>query len=244
MQGGVTLTNVHAYTCRRIPVNRKLALILVLLFMSGTLLTLTAYFFGIFPFDLEVALSLRNLDSPLFVAFMGAVSLLGDGWIPVILVFVVAAVCASRKKWIEALFVVATLSAGVLAAVLKVLVGRPRPPSFVMTPCDLFPSFSTYAYPSGHVLIFVVFYGFVAYLSWKHLTGRARWIVISACAALILLIGPSRLILGEHWVSDVVGSYIIGTLWLIILVLLYEMVLHRRSRVVEDTRPGESLPEV
>ncbi len=210
--------------------NRKLGLILLLLLVSGSLLTLAAYFFGIFPFDLKVHLTLREIQAPLFMALMAAISLLGDGWIPLLITLAVAAFCAWRGKWIEAAFVMAaTVSAGILAGVLKALVGRERPPSFTLNPWDLFPSFNTYAYPSGHVLFFAVFYGFLAYLSWKHLAGRARWIAISVCAVLIVLIGPSRLVLGEHWVSDVIGSYIIGTFWLIILILLYEMVLQRRS---------------
>ncbi len=48
--------------------------------------------------------------------------------------------------------------------------------------------------------------------------GLAAWNNLSICAALILLIGPSRIYLGEHWASDVIGSYIIGTFWLIILI--------------------------
>ncbi len=185
--------------------DRRLVITLVLLLLSGTALTLAAYFFGVFHFDLKVAASLRDVEAPLFISFMTAVSYLGDGWVPVILVLVVAAVCAFRKKWVEAVFVVATLSAGVLAMVLKLLVSRPRPPTFSLNPYDLFPSVNTYAYPSGHVLFFVVFYGFLAYLSWKHLAGRVRWISISVCAALIVLIGPSRIVLGEHWASDVIG---------------------------------------
>ena len=210
--------------------DRKLGLILLLLLLSGAALTLAAYFFGIFPFDLEVAIRLREMESPVLEALMGVVSLLGDGWIPVILTLAAVAACAFRGKRVEAIFVVmATLSAGVLAGVLKVLVGRERPPAFALDPWDLFPSFNTYAYPSGHVLFFVTFFGFLAWLSWKHLAGRLRWIAISVCAALIVLIGPSRIVLGEHWVSDVIGSYIIGTFWLIILILLYETVLQRRS---------------
>jgi membrane-associated phospholipid phosphatase len=223
--------------------DRKLLLILALLLVSSVALTLAAYLFGVFAFDLKVAFWLREVESPLFEALMGAVSLLGDGWVPVVPVLAITLVCVAWRRWIEAVFVVATLSAVLLAGVLKVLVGRPRPPLLAISPYDLFPSSNAYAYPSGHVLFFVVFYGFLAYLSWKHLTGRLRWISISVCAALIILIGPSRLVLGEHWVSDVMGSYIIGTLWLIILILLYEMVLHRRSRGLEYRGPGEALPE-
>jgi len=208
--------------------DRKLLLLLVLLLMSGIAFTLAAYLFGVFPFDLEVELWLRGFQSPAFMALMGVVSFLGDSWVPVIQVLAIATLCALRKKWLEAVFVVATLSAGVLAGVLKALVGRPRPPAFSLNPYDLFPSFNSYAYPSGHVLFFVVFYGFLAWLSWKHLKGWLRWVSISVCAALIVLIGPSRILLGEHWVSDVIGSYLIGTFWLICLILLYEIELHRR----------------
>ena len=56
-----------------------------------------------------------------------------------------------------------------------------------------------------------------------------RWVTISICAILIVLIGPSRIYLGEHWVTDVIGSYIIGSFWLIILILLFLMVFHRRN---------------
>jgi undecaprenyl-diphosphatase len=209
--------------------DRRLVIILVLLLISGIGLSLAAYYFGVFPFDLKVAFALRGEDDPVFAALMTAVSFLGDGWVPVILVFAVAAICALKKKWVEAAFVVATLTSGILAGVLKMLVGRSRPPSFSLDPNDIFQSFNQYAYPSGHVMLFVVFYGFVAYLAWKFLAGWMRWTVISICAALIVLIGPSRIYLGEHWVSDVIGSYIIGTFWLIILILLYQLVLYRRS---------------
>ena len=102
-----------------------------------------------------------------------------------------------------------------------------------MNPSDIFQSFNQYAYPSGHVLFFVVFFGFVAYLAWKFLAGWVRWTAISICATLIVLIGPSRIYLGEHWVSDVIGSDIIGTFWLIILILLYQAALLRKRGRVE-----------
>jgi membrane-associated phospholipid phosphatase len=221
---------------QRVVLDRRLAVILLLLLASGIALTIAAYSFGIFTFDLKIALWLREVeDAPFFTAVMTAVSALGDGWVPVIIVLAVAAVCAIKKRWLEAVFVVATLSAGLLAGVLKMLVGRQRPPSFTLNPNDLFQSFNQYAYPSGHVLLFVVFYGFIAYLAWKYLAGWMRWTVISLCAALIVLIGPSRIYLGEHWASDVIGSYIIGTSWLIILILLYLTVLHRRTGGVEGS---------
>jgi membrane-associated phospholipid phosphatase len=221
--------------------NRNLEIVLLaLLLVSSIALSVAAYIFGVFRFDLKIAFRMLGNDNPAVTAIMTAVSFLGDGWMPVILVLLAAGWCAFRKKWLEAVFVVATLSSGILAGVLKELVGRPRPPGFSLIPSDIFQSFNQYAYPSGHVLFFVVFFGFLAFLAWSYLAGWMRWITITVCAGLIVLIGPSRIYLGEHWASDVIGSYLIGTFWLIILILLYLMVRHRiESMAGNSPRPGE-----
>jgi membrane-associated phospholipid phosphatase len=214
--------------------DRKLLLILVLMLACGIALTVAAFFFGVFRFDLKVAFALMGEHNPVVSAIMAAVSFLGNGWVPLILVSLVAAFCAVKKKWVEATFVVATLiSSAIISGVLKMLVSRPRPPGFSLNPYDLFQSFNQYSYPSGHVLFFVTFFGFVGFLAWKYLTGWKRWVTIAICAALIVLIGPSRIYLGKHWLSDVIGSYIIGTFWLIILILLYQLVLYRSNKMLE-----------
>ena len=115
-----------------------------------------------------------------------------------------------RRQRVEALFVLATASAIVLTGVLKVLVSRPRPPSFAANPSPFFWSADQYSFPSGHVVFYVVFFGFIAFLAWSLLAGYRRWVVIAACGLLIVLIAPSRVYLGAHWASDVIGSYVIG----------------------------------
>jgi undecaprenyl-diphosphatase len=201
--------------------DRRLVVLLFTLLVSGIALSLAAHIFGVFRFDMAIALALRGRDVPGLAAVMTAVSFPGDGWVPVIIVLAASVICASRKKWVEAVFVAAPLSSIVLAGVIKLLVGRPRPPGLSLNPFDVFQFYNQYAYPSGHVLFFVVFFGFVAFLAWKCLEDGLRWFSMSICAILIVLIGPSRIYLGEHWVSDVIGSYIIGAFWLIILILLY-----------------------
>jgi membrane-associated phospholipid phosphatase len=213
--------------------DRRLAVILILLFVSSIALSLSAYIFGIFQVDLGIALWLQGKKNPVFFVVMSAVSFPRDWWIPAILVSAAFTICALRKKWLEAVFVVATLSSSLLTGVLKILVGRPRQPGFSLNSYDLFRSFNQYTYPSGHVLFFVVFFGFLAFHTYRYLAGWMRWIIISSCTALIMLIGPARIYLGEHWLSDVIGSYIIGTAWLIILILLYLNVLSRRSGELE-----------
>jgi membrane-associated phospholipid phosphatase len=210
--------------------DRRLVIILMLLIVSGIALSLAADIYGVFQIDLRVALWITGENSPVFAAVMSAVSIPGDGLVPAVLVISAFAICAIRKKWIEAVFVVATLlSSSVISAALKVLVARPRPPSYTLNQSGLLGSFNQFAYPSGHVLFFVIFFGFVAFLSYRNFTGWIQGIAISSCAALIMLIGISRIYLGDHWLSDVIGSYIIGTFMLIILILLYQKVLSRRG---------------
>jgi len=193
-------------------------------------LSFTAHMFAFFPFDLKISHELQEVKNPLFSSGMQWVSALGDTRIGIIMVGVVFALYVIRRQPLEAFFILATLSNFALTAFLKVLVARPRPPDFFMDPADFLSSVNQYSFPSGHVLFFVVFFGFVAYLAWLHQTGLTKMIVIASCSALVLLIGPSRIYLGAHWASDVVGSYIIGVLWLFVLILGYQLVAHQNHR--------------
>jgi len=80
------------------------------------------------------------------------------------------------------------------------------------------------AFPSGHTLGTVVQYGFGIYLVLR--LGLQRWIsvpLVALLAVTILLVGPARIFTGAHWPSDVLGSYFLGTAFIIALVLLVEI---------------------
>jgi undecaprenyl-diphosphatase len=117
-----------------------------------------------------------------------------------------------------------TASSAMMAFILKDIIHRVRPFPLAQNGTGLLESINQYSYPSGHVLLFVTFFGFFAYLSWLHFSGKLRIIAIVSCFALIALIGPSRIFLGAHWASDVVGSYVIGAIWLFILIRVYRRV--------------------
>jgi membrane-associated phospholipid phosphatase len=203
--------------------DRKPGGLVILLFTCAIALSVAAHFFLVFPFDLKIAQELREEQNPVFVQTMQWVSLLGETWIEAVLVGTVMAIFLVRRRWPEAVFVLATASSAVLTSVLKVLIGRPRPPSFLGNTGDFFWSVDRYSFPSGHVLFYVVFFGFIAFLAWSHLTGYVRWLIIAMCGFLIVLIGPSRVYLGAHWASDVIGSYVIGVLWLVMIIPGYLM---------------------
>ena len=203
--------------------DRRLAVFIILMIACAGALTVAAHFFSVFPFDLKISEELKEEQNPVFARTMQGVSVPGEPAIEAVLAATVIAICLVRHRRREAVFVLATLSSVVLTSVLKVLVGRPRPATFPVNPADFFWSVDQFSYPSGHVLFYIVFFGFIAFLGWSHLKGYARWLIITMCAVLIVLIGPSRIYLGAHWASDVIGSYIIGGLLLGMLILGYLM---------------------
>ena len=202
--------------------DRKIETVILMLLACGIALSVAAHLFAVFPFDLKVTHELQELQNPTFAAAMVVISALGGPFFEVALIGLATLFFLVRRMWTEAVFVMATVSSLVLTAVLKVLVGRPRPPLYPQSPFDLFLAVNQYSFPSGHVLFFVVFFGFLGYLGWVHLSGLPRLAVVGVCTFLIVAIAPSRIFLGAHWASDVIGSYVIGTLLLVILVLLYQ----------------------
>jgi membrane-associated phospholipid phosphatase len=113
---------------------------------------------------------------------------------------------------------------------LIVLVARPRPSSpliHIYMSENGFPTF-----PSGHAMHDVVFYGFLLYVSLSKPVSqwRYRWLLIplQIYAALnILLVGYSRVYEGSHWLTDVLGGYLAGALFLTLLIVLYRWTLDR-----------------
>jgi membrane-associated phospholipid phosphatase len=210
-------------------VNRNIAIAFVLLFLLALLLTYAAARFPVLPFDSKSYEELQEQAGPLFDRLMRGVSALGELAIAMKLTAIAMLIFAIRRQWLEAVFMLATTSSALLTFVLKELIHRTRPFPVTENASGFLQSINQYSYPSGHVLFFVVFFGFLAYLAWIHFAGRARVIVIAICGALIVLIGPSRIFLGAHWASDVLGSYIIGTIWLFVLILAYQWAI--RSRI-------------
>jgi membrane-associated phospholipid phosphatase len=206
-------------------VNRKIALAFGLMLAFAIVLSYAASKFPVLPFDLEFYHELQEEASPLFNILMQGVSDLGETSIAAALIVVTVAIFALRRQWLEAIFMLATTSSVLLTFILKEVIHRARPFPIAENATGLIQRINQYSYPSGHVLFIVVFFGFFAYLAWTHFSGRVRVIVITICAALIILIGPSRVFLGAHWTSDVTGGYMIGTIWLFVLILAYQRVM-------------------
>ncbi len=214
--------------------------LLGILLISAIILSYAASKFTVLPFDMKSYYELQEEAGPVFSAIMQFVSYIGEAKIAFGLVIIATAIFVLRRQWIEAIFILATTSSVLIAFALKEIIQRTRPFPATENATGIVNMINQYSYPSGHVLFFVVFFGFLAYLAFIHFTGRFRVIVIAFCIILIGLIGPSRVFLGAHWATDVLGSYIIGTLWLIVLILAYRKVSAMRIQKIKNSLQSES----
>ncbi len=145
-------------------------------------------------------------------AVFNAISLLGSPVMLTILALAVALLLAARREWIVlAGWLAAFAGGGLLDVVLKLVIRRPRPPG-----AAAFLQHFSWSFPSGHAMASLIGYGMLAYvltLLWIH-RRSAQVAVVLGAALLIIAIGFSRLYLGVHYFSDVVGGYAAGVLWL------------------------------
>jgi membrane-associated phospholipid phosphatase len=140
-----------------------------------------------------------------------------------------------------AIFLAVTcLGGGLVDTIVKVAVGRPRPQ--VEEP--ILEAFGK-SFPSGHSMQAVVCYGALLLVFLPLLDGWKRRLAIGAALTLMLLIGFSRLTLGVHFVSDVLGGYALGAAWLMASVAAFEIWREDRGRrpshpIEEGVEPEES----
>ena len=80
---------------------------------------------------------------------------------------------------------------------------------------------SNYSFPSGHAMINTAFYGFLIYLMYKYVEDRkTKYILIALISLLVIAIGLSRIYLGVHYASDVVGGAMISIAYLMVFTIL------------------------
>jgi len=177
-------------------------------------------------FDLALTTWIRAHTTPLGDRIFTAVSLIGSPISMAAVGMIGAVIIVMRRKWLElAAWVAGFMGAGVLAYILKIVIQRPRPVG-----ATAFLHGDSFSFPSGHALGSLVGYGMLAYVigsNWVT-TARGRFRLVIGTAVLVVAIGISRLYLGVHYFSDVVGGYAVGVLWLSVCISGLQVAERRR----------------
>lgn len=100
-----------------------------------------------------------------------------------------------------------------LNQLLKNILQRPRPTEYRII------QETGYSFPSGHSMVSMAFYGYLVYLIYKYVENKnIKWILITLLSILICSIGVSRIYLGVHYTSDVLGGFLISISYLVIYI--------------------------
>ena len=101
----------------------------------------------------------------------------------------------------------------VLNQLLKRILQRPRPTEFRLV------EEKGYSFPSGHSMVSMAFYGYLIYLIYRYIKNKyVKWTLITILNILICLIGISRIYLGVHYTSDVLGGFLLSISYLVIYI--------------------------
>jgi undecaprenyl-diphosphatase len=189
---------------------------------------LSMLLFGGGPFDRSVYESLYAGGRPALLVAARAFTALGEPTVLIIAGLLVAGWLwrAGRGRFALALLVVILVGRG-LSEVQKYWIARARPdfePHLVVV--------KTSSFPSGHATSSMIFYLTLALA----LTGRTRWRWIASAGAVLLsvLIGTSRVMLGVHWPSDVIGGWSFGMLWVLLTLRRTERLFSRNSETAAE----------
>jgi len=169
---------------------------------------------------------LRTVDQPVAQWFAGhrvgwltaiarGITTVGTPLGVTLAVIAVVGVAEWRARRYRSALIAAVVLGGaeLLQIAIKSLVARPRPPSVLWAHGV---SAGGFSFPSGHATVAAAGYGFIAWLIARYRPPVPVW---TGAAGAAILVGLSRVYLGVHWLSDVVAGWLIGALWLGLIVL-------------------------
>ena len=204
--------------------NRKIKILILLSCISFISLGVLVHFFPYSNLDIYISKEVqeevneqRSIDLSRPLTY---VSIFGNSIISAICVLAVSLIYLITNNRKESLFVLLVFIADALNLVLKIIINRPRPTSDIVHVAEKFDHSS---FPSGHVVHYVVFFGFILItLYYKKLFSLPLRVLLSLFLAFLILTIPiSRIYLGAHWATDVLGGYLVGFIMLSIILCFY-----------------------
>ena len=181
-----------------------------------------------FAFDRTILLWIHSFTNPVLDRVMYFFTRLNDPDIASIVAITAIAIFLIKRLYSEAkIFAIACAGGVILSYGLKSVFGKARPDLWESAVVD-----TSFSYPSGHALGSTILYGFMAYfLATRY--SQFAWLIYTAAVLTIATIGLSRLYLGVHWPTDIIGGYGIGFLWLTVCITMLKLQKMRLAKIKE-----------
>ncbi len=172
---------------------------------------------------------IQSLENPFLTATMKFFSYIGSGsFINIIVVLgaiVLYFVLHYRSEIL--LFILVLMGSHYIFRFLKEIFHRARPDLHRLI------EIGGYSFPSGHAMNAMTVYGILSFLLWRHIpTSRGRKLLILFSTIMILTIGFSRIYLGVHYPSDVLGGFFVGAFWLMVSTWCFQYI---KEKIYEKT---------
>jgi membrane-associated phospholipid phosphatase len=197
--------------------SRSVVALWIALLFAGSILAFMARGAGPLPGDLALTGWLQEWLPP--DGLIGS-SLAYAGRLVWLLPIGFLAVALLGRRWFAALFVlVAAVTGLLLGDALKLLVARARPSVELVW---IYEPSGGYGFPSTTALLSVVLLGTVCYLLGRE-QSRRPLVAVVVCVSLLLVLasGISRIDIGEHWATDILGGWLFGSAWLLVLIFIH-----------------------
>ena len=163
-------------------------------------------------------LVILNLRTEPLTTFMEIITNLSSSYVLIAITIGIWIFVKNKKVgWCVASNLVITV---LLNQLLKYIIQRPRPDGYRLI------TESGYSFPSGHSMVSMAFYGLLIYLIWKMVKNeKIKYVSCGILAILIPMIGFSRIYLGVHYASDVIGGFAISIAYLLLFTSIARSIL-------------------
>lgn len=176
--------------------------IIILLIVSFIVIKNSSIYKYIVNFDYKVIEFFGNINDKRLTTSMSFITNFGDWYIPILIIVCIFLII--KNKWYFYTLSTSYLLSGIVVFITKILVARPRPlEALIKIP-------SSYSFPSGHTLTSLIFYMTLFYLMTEKSNKLIRITFGLLFCFLIVVVAFSRVCLGVHFFSDVVGGFILG----------------------------------
>jgi undecaprenyl-diphosphatase len=176
---------------------------------------------GIQTFDTFVYSRVSKIISEKMTSIMVFITFLASGkFLSLVSILLLPLFFINKRKYslYAALIIINVSLSSLLNIGLKTIINRARPDILKLV------EVSGLSFPSGHSMASMSFYGFLIYLCNRNIKSKYRYAVTVFLVVLIFLIGFSRIYLGVHYASDVVGGFSMGLFWIGLFTLIIDKV--------------------